>query len=275
MANPRRNSYSTNQSVDGSFQSQTQSSSSLSSLKHLLKKPHALPFLLLLLLLLTWVSLRLQYSSRFRHPQLGQDDHGDDDSKANLVRFKSGLPSAIVKDKRGWLLDPVSLSLQFGVERCLVLKYTLVKFDVVVLGEITDTIPVMKHLSFGERRQNSGYSLFSWNTILILLHMSERKKPKTLIKEPTADCFGSNDFGFIQLVYLTCPLPVNLLENNQMDGRGYAEVTIGEDEVVVAASPSGTAHALVNVDAFRKTYFVGCQDGMMKSNSSNTDFNLA
>ncbi|MBA0694332.1 hypothetical protein Goari_004643 [Gossypium aridum] len=115
MANPRRNSYSTNQSVDGSFQSQTQSSSSLSSLKHLLKKPHALPFLLLLLLLLTWVSLRLQYSSRFRHQQLGQDGHGDDDSKANLVRFKSGLPSAIVKDKRGWLLDPVSLALQFGV----------------------------------------------------------------------------------------------------------------------------------------------------------------
>ncbi|MBA0568540.1 hypothetical protein Golob_006031, partial [Gossypium lobatum] len=115
MANPRRNSYSTNQSVDGSFQSQTQSSSSLSSLKHLLKKPHALPFLLLLLLLLTWVSLRLQYSSRFRYQQLGQDGHGDDDSKANLVRFKSGLPSAIVKDKRGWLLDPVSLALQFGV----------------------------------------------------------------------------------------------------------------------------------------------------------------
>lgn len=64
------------------------------------------------------------------------------------------------------------------------------------------------------------------------------------------------------------------LENNQMDGRGYAEVTIGEDEVVVAASPSGTAHALVNVDALRNTYFMGCQDGMVKTNSSNTDFNV-
>ncbi|KAL1126363.1 hypothetical protein V6Z11_A13G106700 [Gossypium hirsutum] len=137
MANPRRNSYSTNQSVDGSFQSQTQSSSSLSSLKHLLKKPHALPFLLLLLLLLTWVSLRLQYSSRFRHQQLGQDGHGDDDSKANLVRFKSGLPSAIVKDKRGWLLDPVSLALQFGVRgQMLTILGGAVSCSQVHIGEI-------------------------------------------------------------------------------------------------------------------------------------------
>lgn len=222
MANPRRNSYSTNQSVDGSFQSQTQSSSSLSSLKHLLKKPHALPFLLLLLLLLTWVSLRLQYSSRFRHQQLGQDGHGDDDSKANLVRFKSGLPSAIVKDKRGWLLDPVSLALQFGV------RGGAVSCSQVHIGEIRR----------GDIRGNHRH--YSCNETFVIWGAKTKFR----------------------------------LENNQMDGRGYAEVTIGEDEVVVAASPSGTAHALVNVDTFRNTYFVGCQDGMVKSNSSNTDFNV-
>ncbi|CAK9150178.1 unnamed protein product [Ilex paraguariensis] len=33
------------------------------------------------------------------------------------------------------------------------------------------------------------------------------------------------------------------LENKAMD-RGYAEVIVGADEVAVAASPSGTAHAL-------------------------------
>lgn len=222
MANPRRNSYSTNQSVDGSFQSQTQSSSSLSSLKHLLKKPHALPFLLLLLLLLTWVSLRLQYSSRFRHQQLGQDAHRDDDSKANLVRFKSGLPSAIVKDKRGWLLDPVSLALQFGV------RGGAVSCSQVHIGEIRR----------GGIRGNHRH--YSCNETFVIWGAKTKFR----------------------------------LENNQMDGRGYAEVTIGEDEVVVAASPSGTAHALVNVDALRNTYFVGCQDGMVKSNSSNTDFNV-
>ncbi|TYG37033.1 hypothetical protein ES288_D13G109700v1 [Gossypium darwinii] len=205
MANPRRNSYSTNQSVDGSFQSQTQSSSSLSSLKHLLKKPHALPFLLLLLLLLTWVSLRLQYSSRFRHQQLGQDGHGDDDSKANLVRFKSGLPSAIVKDKRGWLLDPVSLALQFGV------RGGAVSCSQVHIGEIRR----------GDIRGNHRH--YSCNETFVIWGAKTKFR----------------------------------LENNQMDGRGYAEVTIGEDEVVVAASPSGTAHALVNVDALRNTYFVG------------------
>ncbi|KAE8678949.1 Detected protein of unknown function [Hibiscus syriacus] len=200
MANPRRNSYSTSQSSDiNSFQFQTQSSSSLSSLKHLLKKPHAIPFLLLFLLFLTWVSLRLQYSSSsgVRRDQLGLDGPGDEDSKANLVRFKSGLPSPIVKDKRGWLLDPVSplrFSLASKGGQCLAHKYTLVKLDMV--------------------------------------------------------------------------------SENKMVDRGYAEVTIEEDEVVVAASPSGTAHALVNVDALRSTFFLGCQDGMVNTNSSNTDFNV-
>ncbi|XP_030968541.1 uncharacterized protein LOC115989033 [Quercus lobata] len=35
------------------------------------------------------------------------------------------------------------------------------------------------------------------------------------------------------------------LENSQVVGEGYAEVIIDADEVAVAASPSGTAHALV------------------------------
>lgn len=116
MANPRRNSYSNNQSLENPFQFQTQSFPYLSTLKHWLKKPQAFPFLLVLLLLLTWVSLRLQYSSP-SHPQhWTQDGDDDDDIKANLFRFKSGLPSPFVKDKRGWLLDPVSLALQNGVK---------------------------------------------------------------------------------------------------------------------------------------------------------------
>ncbi|KAL0009704.1 hypothetical protein SO802_004812 [Lithocarpus litseifolius] len=36
------------------------------------------------------------------------------------------------------------------------------------------------------------------------------------------------------------------LENSQVVSKGYAEVIIDADEVAVAASPSGTAHALVN-----------------------------
>ncbi|PPD93796.1 hypothetical protein GOBAR_DD09183 [Gossypium barbadense] len=249
MANPRRNSYSTNQSVDGSFQSQTQSSSSLSSLKHLLKKPHALPFLLLLLLLLTWVSLRLQYSSRFRHQQLGQDGHGDDDSKANLVRFKSGLPSAIVKDKRGWLLDPVSLALQFGVRGILFVYVVLFHAEFTKIW-----------LPYSVPFTPSGAVSCSQ------VHIGEIRR---------GDIRGNHRHYSCNETFVIWGAKTKFrLENNQMDGRGYAEVTIGEDEVVVAASPSGTAHALVNVDALRNTYFVGCQDGMVKSNSSNTDFNV-
>lgn len=39
---------------------------------------------------------------------------GEINSDANLVRFHS-LSSDIAKDKRGWLIDPVSLALQSGI----------------------------------------------------------------------------------------------------------------------------------------------------------------
>lgn len=63
------------------------------------------------------------------------------------------------------------------------------------------------------------------------------------------------------------------LENSQVD-KGYAEVVIGADEVAVAASPKGTAHALVNIDPVRTTFFIGCQDGVVNYNSSSSDFNV-
>jgi len=56
--------------------------------------------------------------------------------------------------------------------------------------------------------------------------------------------------------------------------KGYAEVIIGADEVAVAVSPLGTAHALVNVDPVRSTYFMGCQDSVINYNGSTTDFNV-
>lgn len=115
MANPRRSSYSnTNQNSESSLHGRT-----FSSLMQFLKKPHAFPFLLFIFLLLTWVTLRLQHSahlssssssssSRIQNP----DHHWTqlDDSLANLIRFSSGFPSRIAKDKRGWLLNPIALA---------------------------------------------------------------------------------------------------------------------------------------------------------------------
>lgn len=64
------------------------------------------------------------------------------------------------------------------------------------------------------------------------------------------------------------------LENSQVVDKGYAEVVVGADEVAVAASPSGTAHALVNIDPLRSTFFIGCQDSIVDYNSSTSDFNV-
>lgn len=94
-----------------------------------LKKPHAFPFLLFIFLLLTWVSLRLQHSASssssvktasFNDQDLKWGDKKsnsfEDDHKANLIRFpSSGTLSDITKDKRGWLMDPVSVALKSGI----------------------------------------------------------------------------------------------------------------------------------------------------------------
>lgn len=56
--------------------------------------------------------------------------------------------------------------------------------------------------------------------------------------------------------------------------KGYAEVTIGADEVAVASSPSGRAHALMNIDPVKTTFFLGCQDSVVTYNKSTSDFNV-
>ena len=131
MANPRRNSYSI--VVSEPFQAQTTTSTTttttttrriLNSVTLLLKKPHGFPFVLSTLVLLTWISLRLQHSSSAHFsspPHLNPDNkwttntpthpNHDDDYKVNLLRFYSSYPSPITKDKRGWLLNPFSLPL--------------------------------------------------------------------------------------------------------------------------------------------------------------------
>lgn len=63
------------------------------------------------------------------------------------------------------------------------------------------------------------------------------------------------------------------LENKAVT-KGYSEVIIGADEVAVAVSPSGTAHALVNIDAVRTAFLLGCQDSVINYNSSSSDFKV-
>ncbi|KAK6127121.1 hypothetical protein DH2020_039132 [Rehmannia glutinosa] len=232
MANPRRTSYSLNQLPISDpipqFQSQTPQTAAtlLNSLKIFLKKPHAIPFLLSIFLLLTWVSLRFQY--RYSDPSFRQSSYTVNeknggyfkDSNSNVVKFPSSS-SLVMKDKRGWLVNPVSLALDAGIPGGAAYCASI------HVGEIRPGSMRGNH-----RHHTCNETFVIWGA-------------KTVFR----------------------------LENKALT-RGYAETTIGADEVAVAASSSGTAHALMNIDAVRSTFFLGCQDSVINYNGSTTDFKV-
>ncbi|CAI9787476.1 unnamed protein product [Fraxinus pennsylvanica] len=235
MANPRRISYSNSNQLPISdpsnpFQSQTPQTAAtlLNSLKFFLKKPHAVPFLLSFFLFLTWVSLRFQrYSSNPSFHQSPYDSnrvalHGGSDkySDANIVKFPSSS-SVVMKDKRGWLINPVSLALD---------------------ASITGGASFCASVHLGEIRpggMRGNYRHHTCNETFVIWGA------KTVFR----------------------------LENKAV-AKGFAEVTIGANEIAVAASPSGVAHALVNTDAVRSTFFMGCQDSIVNSSDLTSDFGV-
>ncbi|KAK4743356.1 hypothetical protein SAY87_001357 [Trapa incisa] len=231
MANPRRGSYplpqttiSLESAVPPQIFAQRNPLFSSSAVIHFLKKPHAFPFLLSVFLFLTWISLRLQSpSSNFSSPPHLRDDvvkwSKEDDSKANLVRFSA---SVLAKDKRGWLVNPVSLLRDSGIAG------GAVSCASVHLGEIRP----------GGVRGNHRH--YDCNETFVIWGAKTRFR----------------------------------LENIKIVGKDYAEVVIGADEVAIATSPRGTAHALVNTDPTRTTFFLGCQDSIINYTSSGTDFNV-
>ncbi|GMH20246.1 hypothetical protein Nepgr_022087 [Nepenthes gracilis] len=217
MVNPRRNSYSSNgQSSDNSHQTQ---SFSLLALFLLLKKPRAFPFLLSIFLLLTWVFLRIQHLSHFSNLPPGKWSSREDDRKANLVRF---FPTQLLKDKRGWLLNPVSAALDAGISG----------------GAVNCVSTHVGEIRPGGVRGNHRH--YTCNETFIIWGAKTKFR----------------------------------LENSQVGDKGYAEAIISAEEVAVAVSPSRTAHALVNLDPVRTTFFLGCQDSIINYNSSTTVYNV-
>ncbi|KAK4282034.1 hypothetical protein QN277_013459 [Acacia crassicarpa] len=221
MANPRRIVYINSPSSDNPFQIR---SSFLASLLQFFQKPLSLPFLLSIFLFLTWISIRFQRVSQFPTPSIGTaaDWSVDDDMKVNLIRFSSGIPSQIAKDKRGWLLDPVSLALASGISGGAVSCASL------HVGEIRPG-----KIRGNHRHHNCNETFVIWG--------------------------AATKFR---------------LENRKVADKGYAEVIIGADEVAVAASPGRTAHALVNIDPIRSTFFLGCQDSIINYNGTSNDYNV-
>lgn len=230
MTNPRRNSYGNSQSSENQGPAHA-----LSSVISFLKKPHAIPFLLFIFIVLTWLSLRLQLSdSRFSystsHNKGGQfegstggkwSSSGSDDHMANIVRFTSAFPSLISKDKRGWLINPVSIANDALISG----------------GAMSCTSPHVGQIRPGGVRGNHRHH--SCNETFVI--WGARTKFR--------------------------------LETSEVVGKSYAEVIVAADEVAVAASPSGTAHALINVDPVRSTFFLGCQDNIIHKNAT-TDFKI-
>ncbi|XP_076915132.1 uncharacterized protein LOC143574373 [Bidens hawaiensis] len=218
MANPRRTSNPINPEIpihNPSFQS---SRTLESRLKLFLKKPQAFPLLLSIFLLLTWVFLRIHQQS-LKLPNFSiKDDH---DEEANIIRFNSGFPSAITKDTRGWMLDPVSIALDSGV-------------------------------SGGAGSCNS-------------IHVGEIKPGGLRGNHRHHDCNETFLIWGAKVVFR--------LENVGVE-KGFAQVTLAPDDVAVAVSPAGRAHALVNVDSVRTAFIIGCQDRVGSYNKSNSDFKV-
>ncbi|KAL9237876.1 hypothetical protein vseg_012373 [Gypsophila vaccaria] len=217
MNNPRRTSYYNNNNNIINQNPENQSIS-LKTTLNLLKNPKSLPILLIIFIILTWVTLRFQHSSQFSQTP-GNFGSRENDLKANLIRFTS---SRLSKDRRGWLLNPVSLALEAGLSG----------------GAVSCASAHVGEIRPGGMRGNHRH--YTCNETFVL--WGARIKFR--------------------------------LENSQVVDKGYAEVIIGEDEIAVAGSPSGTAHAMVNIDPVRTAYLLGCQDSMANYNSSGTAFNI-
>ena len=63
------------------------------------------------------------------------------------------------------------------------------------------------------------------------------------------------------------------LENKGLE-KGFAQVLVGVEDVAVAVSPAGTAHALISVDETRSTFIIGCQDSVISYVKSSSDFGV-
>ncbi|XP_048138138.1 uncharacterized protein LOC115731528 isoform X1 [Rhodamnia argentea] len=264
MANPRRPSYSAAGgpaiSLEGAQASPAalaqRSAFSSSSLVHFLKKPLAFPFLLSAFLLLTWISLRLQSSSsasRFASSRDSERSREEDDRKANLVRFPLGSFS----DKRGWLLDPTSVALDSGI------RGGAVACASIHVGEIR---PGGVRANHRHHTCNETFVIWGAKTKFRGAHSStpstSRKINGIIVR---VLCSINGCYWKLELFKL---------ESSELGGKTYAEVVVAADEVAVAASPSGTAHALVNIDPVHSTFFIGCQDGVINYNSSSTDYRV-
>ncbi|KAL1291948.1 hypothetical protein HN51_060428 [Arachis hypogaea] len=185
-----------------------------------LQRPLSLPFVLTIFLFFTWISLH--FHTAFKASSSSLHWTTIHDINANLLRFRSGIPSNILKDECGWLLDPLSLASASGISG----------------GAITCASIHAGEIRPGKLRGNHRHH--DCNETLVIWGAMTRYR----------------------------------LENNKVPHKRYGEVTIGSDDIIVAASPSGTAHAIKNIDHIRSTFFLGCQDNVISYNVSSTDFNV-
>ncbi|XP_072060435.1 uncharacterized protein [Arachis hypogaea] len=157
-----------------------------------LQRPLSLPFVLTIFIFFTWISLHFHTASKASSSSLHWT--AIHDINANLLRFRSGISSKILKDERGWLLDPLSLASASDISG----------------GAITCASIHAGEIRPGKLRGNHRHH--DCNETLVIWGAITRYR----------------------------------LENSKVPHKRYGEVTIGFDDIIVAASPSGTAHAIKN-----------------------------
>ncbi|PIA37837.1 hypothetical protein AQUCO_03000405v1 [Aquilegia coerulea] len=234
MANPRRNSYSNTHQTTPETTSQQTQYLSFSYLIYFLKRPHAFPFLLSIFLLLTWVSLRIQVSSSYSSQQPHHHHHQSQETQ----KLKRGYSYDIEEDKDANLVRFSSGFLSSRDKRGWLLNPVNAARDAGISGGAVSCASAhVGQIRPGGMRGNHRH--YTCNETFIIWGAETKFR----------------------------------LENPKV-AKGYAEVLIGAEEVAVASSPIGSAHALLNVDPIRTTFFLGCQDSVVTYNTSTTDFNV-
>jgi hypothetical protein len=86
--------------------------------------------------------------------------------------------------------------------------------------------------------------------------------------------FGSGLGSFLRASNLFKSTESALQVENPDSERGYVEVVLDRDDVVVTVGRASIAHAVINIDTQLSTNLVSCTDGLFDPKHPDTDYKV-